>query len=121
MNGKGKVKRWLLAGLACCCVSFASAGTPPLFSPTGIALSDKGELVMSEKGMKRVDVFSPDGKELLRSFPVNEIPTGVIVDGDNVCCETLKRRDVYIFCHWHQGRKRLLFYWVGSMYSDVRT
>ena len=89
MNGKGKVKRWLLAGLACCCVSFASAGTPPFF-PTGIALSDKGELVMSEKGMKRVDVFSPDGKELLRSFPVNEIPTGVIVDGDNVYVTTFE-------------------------------
>ena len=60
-------KNSLVACFACCCISFASAGNPPFF-PTDVVANAKGELLMTDKGVKRVDVFSPDGKTLLRSF-----------------------------------------------------
>ena len=72
-------KNSLVACFACCCLSFASAGNPPFF-PTDVVTNAKGELLMTDKGVKRVDVFSPDGKTLLRSFPMDEPPTGILVD-----------------------------------------
>ena len=45
------------------------AGNPPFF-PTDIEIGAKGELIMTEKGVKRVDIFAPDGQSLLRSFPM---------------------------------------------------
>lgn len=80
-------KNSLVACFACCCISFASAGNPPFF-PTDVATNAKGELLMTDKGVKRVDVFSPDGKALLRSFPMDEAPTGILVDGDKAYVTT---------------------------------
>lgn len=64
----------------------ASAGNPPFFT-TDIKLNDKGEMFLTEKGLKRVDVFSPDGS-LLRSLPVDDVPTGILVDGDKAYVTT---------------------------------
>lgn len=49
-------KNSLVACFACCCISFASAGNPPFF-PTDVVTNAKGELLMTDKGVKRVDVF----------------------------------------------------------------
>ena len=65
------------------------AGTPPLF-PTDIELGSNGELIMAEKGVKRVDVFSTDGNSLLRSFPMAETPTGILVDGNTAYVTTFE-------------------------------
>lgn len=51
--------------------------TTPFFS-TDIALTDKGEILLTQKGLQRLDLFSSDGKTLLNSYPLNEIPTGVV-------------------------------------------
>lgn len=82
----------------------------------------KGELLMTDKGVKRVDVFSPDGKTLLRSFPMDEPPTGILVDGDKAYVTTF--RDDRPFTDpvarigkgrgFHSDR-------FGSMPSDVRS
>ena len=80
-------KNSLVACFACCCISFASAGNPPFF-PTDVVANAKGELLMTDKGVKRVDVFSPDGKTLLRSFPMDEAPTGILLDGDKAYVTT---------------------------------
>ena len=80
-------KNSLVACFACCCISFASAGNPPFF-PTDVVTNAEGELLMTDKGVKRVDVFSPDGKTLLRSFPMDEAPTGILVDGDKAYVTT---------------------------------
>ena len=53
----------------------------PIFT-TGIALTEKGEILLTQKGTKQIDLFSNDGKRLLRSFPISETPTGVCVDGE---------------------------------------
>lgn len=84
------MKNSLAAWLACCCISFASAGTPPFF-PTDVVLNTKGEMVFTQKGPKRVDVFSPDGNTLLRSFPLDEIPTGILSDGDKAYVTTFEQ------------------------------
>lgn len=53
------------------------AGDP--FFTTDFALNDKNEIVMTQKGHPRVDLFSPDGKTLLKSYPLSETPTGLAV------------------------------------------
>lgn len=84
------MKNSLAAYLACCCISFASAGTPPFF-PTDVVLNAQGEMVFTQKGPKRVDVFSPDGTTLLRSFPLDEIPTGILLDDDKAYVTTFEQ------------------------------
>ena len=70
-----------MAGILCCCAFLASAGNPPFFT-TDVAVGMNGELLMTQKGTKRLDIFSPDGKSSLQSFPLDEAPTGLLLDGD---------------------------------------
>lgn len=77
-----------MACFVSCCVSLASADNPPFFT-TDIKLNNKGEMFLTEKGVKRVDIFSPDGK-LLHSYPMDEIPTGILVDGDKAYVTTFE-------------------------------
>lgn len=60
----------------------AIADNPPFFT-TGIALNEKGEIWMAQKGLKRIDLLSADGGELLSSFPLDTPPTGILM-GDGV-------------------------------------
>lgn len=84
---KYMLRKSLLACFAGCCISFASASNPPFF-PSDIVLNEKGEMLIAGKGMKRVDIFSPDGKALLHSFPMDEQPTGILLDGDKAYVTT---------------------------------
>ena len=84
------IKNSLVACLVGCCVSLASAGNPPFFT-TDAVLNAKGELLMTQKGTRHLDIFSADGKSLLRSFPFDEIPTGLLLDGDNVYVTTFEK------------------------------
>lgn len=67
--------------------SLAVAGTPPFF-PTDIALNGKGEIILTEKGTSRISIYSPDGKTLLRSIPVDESPTGILLENDKAYVTT---------------------------------
>lgn len=71
----------------CSPLSFVFAGNPPLF-PTDITLNDKGEILITEKGRNRISIFSPDGKTLLRTIPVDESPTGILLDADKAYVTT---------------------------------
>lgn len=67
--------------------SLAVAVTPPFF-PTDIALNGKGEIILTEKGTSRISIYSPDGKTLLRSIPVDESPTGILLENDKAYVTT---------------------------------
>ena len=84
------IKNSLVACLVGCCVSLASAGNPPFFT-TDAVLNAKGELLMTQKGTRHLDIFSADGKSLLHSFPFDEIPTGLLPDGDKVYVTTFEK------------------------------
>ena len=75
------LKKIIVAAFLCSPLSFVFAGNPPLF-PTDITLNDKGEILITEKGRNRISIFSPDGKTLLRTIPVDESPTGILLDAD---------------------------------------
>ena len=114
-------KNSLVACFACCCISFASAGNPPFF-PTDVVTNAKGELLMTDKGVKRVDVFSPDGKTLLRSFPMDEPPTGILVDGDKAYVTTFGTTGHLQILSLESGKGRGFHSdRFGSMPSDVRS
>jgi DNA-binding beta-propeller fold protein YncE len=66
-----------------------SAQESPLFT-TDLKLLPDGKMVMTQKGKKRVDIFSADGKTLLNSYPMDEVPTGVVLDGDKAYVTTFE-------------------------------
>ena len=80
-------KKIIVAAFLCSPLSFVFAGNPPLF-PTDITLNDKGEILITEKGRNRISIFSPDGKTLLRTIPVDESPTGILLDADKAYVTT---------------------------------
>lgn len=82
-----RLRNLLAVCFTCCSITVASAGNPPFF-PSDIVLNAKGEMLITEKGAKRVDLFSPDGKTLLRSFPMDDAPTGILPDGDKAYVTT---------------------------------
>lgn len=73
-----------------CFVTLASADNLPFFT-TDIKMNDKGEMLLTEKGVKRVDLFSLDGK-LLRSYPMEAVPTGILVDGGKAYVTTFETK-----------------------------
>ena len=81
------LKKIIVAAFLCSPLSFGFAGNPPLF-PTDITLNDKGEILITEKGRNRISIFSPDGKTLLRTIPVDESPTGILLDADKAYVTT---------------------------------
>ena len=81
------LKKIIVAAFLCSPLSFVFAGNPPLF-PTDITLNDKGEILITEKGRNRISIFSPDGKTLLRTIPVDESPTGIHLDADKAYVTT---------------------------------
>ena len=81
------LKMIIVAAFLCSPLSFVFAGNPPLF-PTDITLNDKGEILITEKGRNRISIFTPDGKTLLRTIPVDESPTGILLDADKAYVTT---------------------------------
>ena len=75
------LKKTLATVFFCGCASFVLGGTPPFF-PTDITLNSKGEILIVES------FFSPDGKTLLRSIPVEETPTGILLDANKAYVTT---------------------------------
>ena len=66
-----------------------AADSKPFF-PTDIKIGKQGELIMTEKGGKRICVYSADGNELLRTFPLTDTPTGILTDGDDAYVTTFE-------------------------------
>ncbi|MGM9759903.1 MAG: beta-propeller fold lactonase family protein [Parabacteroides sp.] len=91
MNRKHSFRNWMAVGMAWGCLSLASAGNPPLFT-TDIALDGQGQLVLTQKGTKRIDIFSSDGASLLHSYPVEETPTGLLLDGERAYVTTFEKQ-----------------------------
>lgn len=85
------IKKLMFAWLAACSLSVAIAGNKPFYT-TGIAVTDAGKIVLTQKGVKRVDIFSPDGKQLIRSIPFDETPTGIVTDGSKAYITTFETR-----------------------------
>ncbi len=59
----------------------AAENTSPLYT-TDIAISDSGELVMTQKGRNSVDIYSADGTTVVRRIPMPSTPTGLVISGD---------------------------------------
>lgn len=71
------------------CMGMTTADSHPFFS-TDIALNAKGEIFLTQKGLKRLDQFSPDGKTLIRSYPLNDVPTGLLLTEDKAYVTTFE-------------------------------
>lgn len=88
---KRVIRNVLIVCLAACCVGMAYADNVPFFT-TDITITGRNELLLTQKGLKRVDLYSADGTELIRSYPFEEIPTGIIADGEKAYVTTFETK-----------------------------
>ena len=94
----------LLLGFMTVMAMTVFAGHNPLY-PTGLVLDAQGKLVMSEKGSRRVAVYSADGQKLEKSFAMPEIPTGVAADGNRVYVTTFETKGLLHVLDWPTGKE----------------
>lgn len=104
------IKNFLTVCLLCCGLSAAVADNKPFFT-ADVAVNGKGEMLMAQKGLKRVDLFAAGGRKLLRSFPLTETPTGIL-PGDGVA---------YVTTFETVGRLNVLSLETGSVEASVVT
>lgn len=58
------------------------------FFTSGIALTSTNDILLSEKGVNRVDVLAGDGSKVLRTYSFEESPTGIVSSGDKAYVTT---------------------------------
>jgi len=83
------LKNICIAAFCCSTMLSATSDGHPLFT-TDITTNDTGEIILTQKGLKRIDVLSPDGQSVLRSFPIKETPTGIITHQDKLYVTTFE-------------------------------
>ncbi len=87
------------------CITLSTfADQAPRF-PTGIALNSQGELMIPEKGLKRVAVYSSDGQQLVRSYAMAENPTGIAVDGNKLYVTTFETKGMLRVLNLPDGKE----------------
>lgn len=83
---------------------FANAENLPYY-PTDIATDGNGALFISEKGYKRVSVYSLDGKREKRSFKMQEIPTGIAINGNMMYVTTFETQGLLHVFNLNDGNE----------------
>lgn len=91
MNTHSHIKRWfvsvvLLAMVSSGAFSQQDAETSPLYV-TGIAQTDDGNFIVTEKGLKQAVLYSPDF-EVTKKWGLDDVPTGVAVKGSKAFITT---------------------------------
>ena len=91
MNTHSHIKRWfasvvLLAAVSSGAFSQQDAETSPLYV-TGIAQTDDGNFMVTEKGLKQAVLYSPDF-EVVKRWSLDDLPTGVVVKGNKAFVTT---------------------------------
>ena len=91
MNTHSHIKRWfvsvvLLAMVSSGAFSQQDAETSPLYV-TGIARTDDGNFIVTEKGLKQAVLYSPDF-EVTKKWGLDDVPTGVAVKGSKAFITT---------------------------------
>ena len=80
----------------------------PLFI-TGITPYKSG-MIVSQKGVQKVSIYSSDYKERLQEWELDEVPTGVATDGDQIYARwQVNIRMVFISCLLPILRKKSLW------------
>lgn len=64
------------------------------YYPTDIVVDADGNVLITEKGTKRLAIYSEDGKRLVNSYSMPEIPTGVAVNESNIFVTTFESKGV---------------------------
>ena len=92
-----------IIGILLLSTSFALFAGEPFFT-TGITVTGKGEILLAQKGTKQVDLFSGDGKKLIRSFSMNETPTGICAAGDIAYITTFETKGMLHILNLTSGK-----------------
>lgn len=78
----------------------------PLY-PTDLAIDKNANILMTEKGTKRVAIYSADGKSLLKSYVTDAVPTGLAVDGDNLFVTTFESKGYLKVLDLNSGKENV--------------
>ena len=95
--------RWIVGVLLLLSAESNVFASQPFFT-AGIALTEKGEILLTQKGTKQLDFFSGDGKKMLRSVTVNETPTGICTNGDKAFITTFETRGMLLVLNLTSGK-----------------
>ncbi len=87
---------------------FTTWASVPLYT-TDIKMTPSGEIAMTHKGTQSLDFYTADTFELLRSFPLDESPTGLAIEGDKA----------YITTFESQGHLQVVSLSDGALLSKV--
>nr|WP_095996254.1 YVTN family beta-propeller repeat-containing protein [Massilibacteroides vaginae] len=103
MIQKNIVKKFFIAICLVGSLSQVVAQQSPLFT-TDIKPTSDGKLLLTQKGKKSVDVLSSDGKTLIHSYLLNDIPTGIAVDGNKAYVTTFETMGRLHVLHLETGK-----------------
>lgn len=103
---KSTIKKFVLIMGLVGCFAHLSAQQAPLFT-TDIQLASDGNLILTQKGKKSVDIFSADGKSLLQSYRLDEIPTGITISGNKAYVTTFETRGMLHIMNLENGKTEL--------------
>ncbi len=92
----------LVSGLLLLWIAWPLLASNPFFT-VEIALTGKGDVLLAQKGTKQIDLFSGDGKQLIRSFALDETPTGIIAEGDRAYITTFETKGMLHFLNLASG------------------
>lgn len=106
-----KLKYSLLIVAFLCSIGMTTISDQQPFFSTDIALDGDGRIYLTQKGLKRVDLFAPDGVTLLKSYPMDETPTGILLHGEKA----------YITTFETEGRLQILDLTSGRVEAAIPT
>ncbi|MFR9533297.1 MAG: YVTN family beta-propeller repeat-containing protein [Rikenellaceae bacterium] len=90
MNYNKYIKLLLCISVLVCSVVAVKASVP-LYT-TDIKMSASGEIVLTQKGTCSIDFYNAETFEMLRSFPLDETPTGLAIEGDKAYVTTFQSK-----------------------------
>ncbi|MFI3264474.1 MAG: YVTN family beta-propeller repeat-containing protein [Rikenellaceae bacterium] len=71
------------------CSALVAKADVPMYT-TDIRMTANGEIVLTQKGTKSVDFFNAETMEKLRSYTLEDVPTGLTIEGDKAYITTFK-------------------------------
>lgn len=96
-------KKLLWGVMACITLSITAYAQAPLF-PTAVCTDRQGNLLIAEKGSKRIATYDRNGKKLAQEFHLNAPPTGILDHGDQLLVTTFETKGELHFIDKKTGK-----------------
>ena len=97
--------RKLMTGIVSFLLLAAQLLADPPYYPAALVKDGQGRLVIAEKGLRRIAVYSPDGQKLELSYPTCEPPTGVAVSQERLYVTSFETKRLLRILNLDDGKE----------------